>query len=110
MKTVVLGDWLLCSQYKQIMVLKVFLIASSVQLLSVLGVAPRQTQSNILADLRTKHSLAEDKVTADDSPAHHDQSSVIENVLQQLFPGRIMVSGAQKDLKRECTYNCRVGS
>ena len=78
------------------MVLKVFVIASSVQLMLVLGVAPRQTQSNLLAALRTTHSLAEDKVT------HHDQSSGIENVLKQLFPGRIMVSEANKDVMREC--------
>ena len=84
------------------MVLKVFLIASNVQLMLVLGVAPRQTQSNLLAPLRTKHSLAEEKVITDDSTAHHDQSSVIENVLKQLFPGRIMVSEANKDLMRKC--------
>ena len=81
------------------MVLKVFLIASNVQLMLVLGVAPRQTQSNLLAPLRTKHSLAEEKVYTDDSPAHHNQSSVIENVLKQLFKGRKMVSGAKEGFK-----------
>ena len=85
------------------MALKVFLIASSVQLMLVLGVTPRQTLSNLLAPIRTKHFLSEDKVTTDYSTAHYDQSSVIENVLKHLFPGRIMVSEAYKDLMRKCT-------
>ena len=77
------------------MVLENFLIASSIQLLSVLSVAPRQTQINLLADLRMKHSLAE--VITEESSVWHGQLVVLVTVAKQLFPGRITISEANMD-------------
>ena len=82
----------LCSQYKQSMALKVFLIAS-LQLLTVLGI---KTQNDLLAAFRKKHSIAEEieKVSADETTTSHGQSIVINNILARVLPSRIAVSDA----------------
>ena len=63
--------------------------------MSVLWVAPSQTQSTLL------EAEAEDKGTTEFSLACHGLSADIENVLKQLFLGRITVSDANKDLMRK---------
>ena len=77
----------LCSQYKDSMALKVFLIAS-LQLLTVLCV---KTQNDLLAAFRKKHSIAEeiDKVSAEGTTTSHGESIVINNILARVLTSRI---------------------
>jgi len=59
----------------------------SMQLLSVLCVAPRTHQNSLLAAFREKHQVGEDTEVAEESPASHGQSAVINTILSRLFKG-----------------------